>query len=121
MIALNKKNGEVNIHNLIFSPTISSEDFKIKFLDCEIELMLKNNQWESYRINFLDEYIIGVFFNYTTIKLVEIYVKRCVGDVDKQLNQIIDEIGGEKSYSWGKIELNVDIKAGYKSIIINYK
>lgn len=120
MIALNSKNGEVYIDNLIFSSTININDFKIRFSDCEIEELLKNNQWESFKINILKEYIIGIFFYDSSIRFVEIYVKRSVGNIDKHLNQIMGEIGGEKTYSWGRVELNNDIKAGYKSILIKY-
>lgn len=120
MITLNYNNGELGFDKWVLSPEDTLDSIKNRFSHNEFELWHKNNQWENYKLNISEEYIIGIFFLNGLVKFIEIYPKRHDVEDDQMLQDLLMNLGGENRYSWGKVELNVDYKAGYTSVIINY-
>ena len=120
-MTINVKNGEFQFNKWILSPEDVLNEIKNKFSSNEFELRLKNDQWATYRLNISEEYIINIFFLNEKIEFIEIYPKNITEDkIEHALQIILKDLDGVKNYSWGKVELNVDNKSGYKSIVIRY-
>lgn len=121
MMTVNSTNGEFRFNEWLFSPNVKLNDFKKKLPSKKVELWSENSHYVSYRLNFSEEYIIVVMFFYEKIKFIEIYPKNVEKNkLEDKIQILLQRLGGENNYSWGKIELNIDKKAGYESVIINY-
>jgi hypothetical protein len=118
---LDINNGEFYFEKYKFLPKEKFEEVKNKFVHNEFQLQLKNNQWEIYRLDISEKYIIRIFFLNEFINLIEIYPKNVEEKMmPSSINSIIERMGGEKKCPWGKIESNIDRKAGYMSVVIRY-
>ena len=111
-----KNNGEFHFERWILKPNDVLNKVINDFSSKEFELWIENGQWKTYKLNISEEYVFLVFFFDNVIKFIEVYSKQ-----KESLNETLEKLGGEKKYSWGKVELNVDYKAGYNSIVINFK
>lgn len=121
MMNLDANNGTLQLGKWIFTPNDRLNDIKVNFSSREFELRLANDQWTTYRLNIFNEYIIRIVFFDEQIKFVEIYPKNIGKNTEeKALFDILKKLGGENRYFWGNVELNIDNKADYISILINY-
>jgi|GEM_PF-6071048 hypothetical protein len=121
MISINIKNGEFQFNKWIFSPNDTLSEIKNKFSFHEFELRLKNQEYSTYRLNISEEYIIRIFFFIESIKSIEIYPININEDNRDRVSQrILENLGGTKNYSWGEVQLIIDHKACYESIVIRY-
>ena len=122
MINLDIDNGTIQLGKWILKPEDKLNDIKVYFSPKEFELGLANNQWATYRLNIFNEYIIRIIFFDEQIKFVEIYPKNITENPEnKVLIEALKNLGGENKYFWGNVELNIDNKAGYESILISYR
>jgi hypothetical protein len=119
MINIDLINGELKYEKWIFSSKKKLTYFMSLFLPSEIELWSFNQNWMSYRLNLSECFIFILYFQDEILKIIDILpVDTNSGN---EVPLLLEKLGGENIYSWGKIELNNDIKAGYKSVLIKYE
>lgn len=123
MINLDKSNGHFNFENYSIKPSDNIQNImdKLKISKNDLELWIENKGWVTYRLDG-EEYILLLKFFNDNLKTIEVYVKKYSHQPHNRnkLMMLLDNIGGENIYSWGKIKLNKDIKANYESLLINY-
>lgn len=122
MIKLNTDNGSLQFekHTIIKSKT-HIDNLKGEILNGNLELWISNGEWITYKLEISEKFILIFRFLNELIYSVEIYYKSTDdNDRKKGLNKTLEDIGGSNEYTWGNVELNVDHKAGYQSILINY-
>lgn len=121
MISLEISEGILQIGNQKFSPSIGRSEMKKGLLAPQIEPYVLNDPWESYKLTVSQHYTIILFFYYENLKSIQVYPKNKAGYVgEDELNRTLIQLGGEYNYSWGKVELSIDVKSGNNSIIISY-
>ncbi len=117
---LNKINGHFSFGNHLIKPSYKIRDIKNEFLDDSIELWIANKSWITYRLEIAMKFILLIKFFNEDLKTIEIYLTYQSGkQMENELRNLLKSLGGENKYSWGNVELNKDIKAGYESIVIN--
>lgn len=121
------KDGEIRIKHATLSPNITPDDLIIFQERSDLNLLIANDEWETYRLSGIDEgetILIVQFF-----KKVLMNVNICLGmkylhysqaDSLTIIKERLLDLGGEKEYSWGSVQLNNDLKSGYYSILIKY-
>ena len=120
-IKLNTKTGNFEFGNWIFSPTYQKKYLEEKLPLEGLELWSSNLQWQSFRLTMVRGYILVVMFKDGTINHITIFPIAKAENNDKDdLYEILMSLGGENNYHWGKVELSIDPKAGFKSIAIRY-
>lgn len=117
MISIDLKVGKLKVDQDHFSPKTGIALFDKNTHSSKVELWTSNNNWKSYRM-LKDELILILFFKDELLKIIEIYPVE--NEKNTTVSAIIEKLGGEQKYLWGKIEINDDKKAGYKSILIKY-
>lgn len=121
MIQLNINNGLFQFEKWVVSAKDQIYVLKSKFSSENLELWIDNNEWVTYRLDISDKFILMFRFFEESIYSIEIYPKSpTFYDRKKIIKEILDDLGGTNKYFWGNVELNVDHKAGYESILINY-
>ena len=121
MMKLNINNGLFQFGKWVITAKEQIHDLKSKFLSENLELWIDNDEWITYRLDISDKFILMIRFFNELIYSIEIYPKNAIdGDRKKVLNEILEKLGGKNKYSWGNVELNIDHKASYESILINY-
>ena len=103
--------------NWIFSPQQNLKYYKNLIRSNELESWTSNKNWSSYRLNIFKEYILILYFENEEIKMIDIFP---TNGKDGDIATLLKKLGSEYVYSWGKVELNIDIKAGYQSVIVKY-
>ena len=121
MIKLNTDNGSLQFGEctIISSETII-DDLKEELSNNNLELWISNGGWITYKLEVSEKFILMFRFLNDSIHSVEIYYKSTDDNRKKGLNKTLEDIGGSNKYSWGGVELNIDRKADYESILINY-
>lgn len=80
-----------------FSPEDETDDIKKMFTHNQLELRLKNDKWETYKLDIAKEFIFRFIFFDNHIKLIEIYPKNSNEfDNIELLNLLKISILGEK-------------------------
>lgn len=121
MMNLNKNNGNFGFGEYLIKPLCQIQDLKNEFANENLELWIENNEWITYRLEFREKFILLISFFNDNLKTIEIYLTCQPGkNVRNRLQDLLGCIGGENKYSWGNVELNEDIKAGYASIVIKF-
>jgi len=118
MIDINLINGELKYGEYLLVPKGKFDYFRSLFLPTEMELWTSKQNSITYRLNLSDEFVFILYFLNEELMTIDIYPKN-----KNSLNEIallLENLGGEHFYSWGKVELNNDIKAGYKSVLVKY-
>ena len=119
MIKLNVRNGSLEFYGMLINHSSTVQEFILQNAPLNIELWVDNAEYKTYRLNYSDNYILMIrVFNNITYSL-EIYSRKKGVFVDS-LSKVLAKIGGEGDYSWGSVKMNVDDKAGYRSVLINY-
>ncbi len=108
--------GKFVYNNFHFYPQMRIDKIKSYFAQSQLELRLKNDKWETYKTT-IEHYIFRFIVFDGAIKIVEIFP---VGNGGETLEDTLSVLGGERVYHWGQVELNNDLKAGYKSVLIKY-
>jgi len=116
MIDINLINGELKYGEYLLVPKGKFDYFRSLFLSTEMELWTSNKNFTSYRLNLSDEFIFILYFLNEELKTIDIYPK----NKRNEISLLLENLRGEHFYSWGKVELNNDIKAGYKSVLVKY-
>lgn len=123
MIKLNTKNGSltINAENINFKMQIFEFN---KYIDNSLFLIMKNNDYEIYNMK-LEKDNLGLNFQFFKNKLNTITISTLIGnpfEISKlmidETKKILNELGGEKEYSWGKVEYFEDRKGGFVGINI---
>jgi hypothetical protein len=118
---LNTENGEFEFENWIFTPKYKLKDIKEKLPLEGLELWSSHSQWQSFRLTMVKDYILIIMFKDEIINYITIFPITSQGeDHENNLQGILMSLGGEENYSWGKVEINIDPKAGFESIAIRY-
>ncbi|OJX33881.1 MAG: hypothetical protein BGO86_03100 [Chryseobacterium sp. 36-9] len=131
MINLNVINGNLILENIELISGLKIEElFKYEGL-IEIQKSFENQPYESFVIKSPnnEEYVMSLMFYKNSLKNVNISLGKkyafppfIITKEEKDIIKIIlKKIGGEKNYSWGKVEFSEDIKGGVISIAIIYK
>jgi|JI7StandDraft_1071085.scaffolds.fasta_scaffold79543_1 hypothetical protein len=118
MIYIDLTNGEIKFEKWIFSPKRKLDYYNNLFSSPEMELLISNRNWLTYRLSISEYFIFTMVFENETLRMFEIYPTNV--DRHNGVSFLIEKLGGEHIYSWGKIELNDDIKASYKSVLLTY-
>ena len=113
MLKLNIYNGNIILDNYSFSCKDNTSELKNVFLK-DLLLWSVNNEYQTFKLNYSESLIVLFHFFKDSISSVELYSK------NNSIENVLNDIGGEKKYSWGSVYLNIDIKAGYKSVIVQY-
>ena len=121
MINVNVKTGEIQFENIIINPN----DKKTHILNCFVKdspkLWIDNNEWETYRIEIQKEFILLITFFKESVTSIDIGTYTEADENSGLLENLLHIMGGSNEYRWGTISLEVDMKAGGKSIFIRYK
>ena len=113
MIKLNIYNGNIILDSYSFSFKSNSNELKSMFLK-DLLLWVVNDEYETYKLIYSENLIVLFHFFKDNLYSIELYSN------DNSSENILKTIGGEKKYNWGSVFLNIDIKAGYKSVIVQY-
>ncbi len=117
---LNKSNGYLSFDTYLVKPSYTIRDFKNEFPQENLELWTVNKKWITYRLEISMKFILLIRFFDDDIKIIEIYLlPKPDINIEMELKDLLKSLGGERNYPWGNIELNSDVKADYKSIIIS--
>lgn len=130
MIKLNKENGQLEIDNYCFNSATSYFELENLKRGEQIETRITNTGSRFYTLINVDNGESKIMVMFHKEKLwIDIFTGKnynfppfTITDKEKQiiLKRLAD-IGGEKTYSWGSVELNEDRKGGTVSILIKYK
>lgn len=118
MINIDLVNGELKYEKWIFSPKKKLDYFLNIFHSTEMELWTSNQDWRSYRLSISRYFIFILYFQDESLKMIDIFPT--VKDNENEVSLLLEKLGGESTYSWGRIEFNNDIKASSKSVLIKY-
>lgn len=117
---LNNQNGTFEIGGFIIKPSDKVTDIKNVFINENLELWIENSEWITYRLQVANKFILLLKFFNDYLKTIEIYLRKYPEKQNKhEIQNLLKKLGGESTYIWGNVELNIDIKAGYESIVIN--
>jgi len=121
MIKLDIYTGNITFYDSIITKNDRLDILKNKMIPKEIEIWENNGDWTSYRLN--EQYYILTFsFLRKNLSNIEIYIKNTDSKFSKEkLSSILEILHGNNQYEWGSVFINHDLKAGYSSIIIDYK
>ena len=110
---LNTYNGNFILDNFSFSSKDNVSTLKNKFVN---NLFLWNvySDYETYKIEYKGNLIVLFHFFKNKISSIELFSK------NNSIEDILEFIGGENKYNWGTVFVNIDIRAGYESVIIKY-
>jgi hypothetical protein len=127
---LDIKNGLLKIGNVNFDCKFSKEDVINLSLTYKTIEGLKIGDIENFTITDIDlgENVLTFSFKDKKLSSINITVGYLynfdpfiITEAERKVIQRkINSIGGEKKYSWGKVELNDDSKGGVVSILISY-
>ncbi len=118
MIDINLINGELKYEEWIFLPKKKLDYFIDLFHSTEIELWTSNQNWRSYRLSISKYFIFILYFQDDVLKMINIFP--IAENNGNEVSLLLEKLGGENVYSWGRIEFSNDIKAGFKSVLIKY-
>ena len=119
MIKLNVNSGALEFYGLLINHRSTFQEVLMHNPNMNFELWVDNGEYQTYRLCCSDDYILMIrVFNNITYS-IEIYSRK-KGVFFDSLSKVFAKIGGEGVYSWGSVTMNVDYKAGYRSVLINY-
>lgn len=118
MMNIDLTNGELKYEEWIFSPRKDLNYFLNLFRPTEMELWSSHTNWISYRLKISKDWIFILYFQDEALRTIDVYP--IDNNKGNEISLLLEKLGGEHIYSWGRIELNDDIKAGYKSVLIKY-
>lgn len=119
MIKLDINNGNLEFDGIYIEHKITIDRLMLQYPKVNFELWVDNNQYKTYRLNLSLEHILLIKSNNGLVYNLEIYCKKN-GIFKSSVKNTLARIGGEGVYPWGKVQVNLDNKAGYKSILIIY-
>ena len=109
-------NGELKCEKCVFSPGEKIDSLKTALSD-KMELWTSNENWRIYRWVVSDQYILAMFFEYEKLYMIGVYPS---DQSDDAISILLQELGGEGVYDWGKVYPYNDIKSGSKKVIVQY-
>ena len=130
MISLDIENGYLKIGELLITPGLELQDIERLKQQHEVVDAVKNPPHRSYRMPALDDgyaaaglyfyddkitkvrFCLGKKFNFTPF---EITTREIV-----LVKELLAELGGEKSYKWGKIDYYEDYRSGSVGLSLSY-
>ena len=128
---LNKHNGYLKIIDSTIGPESNFEDLIVEFGENFKKVYSFVENYKVYKIDLPDdEYIYGIHFVNGKLSVITLYLseagQRDWSDWDaesekKANDKILENLGGEAEYLWGKVALCYDAKAGYTDVRIIYK
>ena len=128
---LNKRNGSLKIIDSTIGPESKFEDLVSVFGENLKELYSFVENCKVYKIDLPDdEYVYGVHFVNDKLSVITLYLKEgnqrgwsdWNAESEKKANaKVLENLGGEAEYLWGKVALYYDAKAGYTDVRIIYK
>lgn len=123
--------GELLLGTVILNPIIKL--FEIEFF-LEVHNFpwnkTSNGKWQFYKLTNTgnEERSIVLLFEDDNLNTINIGAGKkynfppfiITEEERKIVNSQLMEFGGEKNYSWGKVELSEDVKGGVLSVLIKY-
>lgn len=119
MIKLNVNSGALEFYGLLINHGSTIQEVLMQNPNMKFELWVDNGEYQTYRFCCCDDYILLIRVFNNKIYSIEIYSRRKRVFVDS-LSKVFAKIGGEGVYSWGSVTMNLDDRAGYRSVLINY-
>lgn len=116
MITIDIKTGELKVGQLRFSSKTEISYLNEMSLSSNIELWFSNDIWRQYRF-FNDRMIFILYFKKNLLQFIQIFPLENEG---LTISNVIEKLGGEQKYFWGRIEIFDDIKSGNISVLIKY-
>ncbi|SMC48690.1 hypothetical protein [Moheibacter sediminis] len=116
MITIDIKTGELKVNQLRFSSKTEISYLSEMLLSSDIELWFSHDIWRQYRF-FNDRMIFILHFKNNLLQFIQISP---IENEGATVLNIIEKLGGEQEYFWGKIEIFDDIKSRSISVLIKY-
>lgn len=130
MISLDIEQGYLQIGELLITPDLELQDIETLKQQHEVVDAVINPPHKSYRMSALDDGYAGAILMFYNSKLknvifglgrkfdfppFEITTREIV-----LVKELLAELGGEKSYNWGKVEYDEDYRAGSVNLFLTY-
>lgn len=120
---MNRANGELKFEQITIAKDLTID----KVIEAGGEVIIENDGWKSFWLRYLNggHYAMFVYFynnklHYVHLGLIMPDAKPYSQEEKGPTLELLDQLGGEKEYTWGKVQFSYDPKNLSYSIIIHY-